>query len=181
MALACVAAAGLVGGDPLWTGFAALTLALAVFPPVRTGDPIALPPWELLALAALPAAVHVAAPGLGGLWLAAATYFAVAALALLLAAELHAFGDPQLSPPFAVGFVAAATMAVAAMWTMGRYASDLFLGTALLPPEDPLMTELVVATAVGVAAGLLFQYYLADVVEGLDGLARVATGEGEST
>lgn len=178
-ALVCVAVAGLVPGDPLWTGFAVVTLALAAVPVVRARDPLAMPPWELLALAALPAVVQVAIPGLGDVWQSAASYLAVAALALLLAAELHAFGDPRLSPPFAVGFVAAATMAVAAVWTMGRYASDLFLGTALLPPEDPLMTELVVATAVGVAAGFLFQYYLADVVEGLDGLAKGGTDGGD--
>lgn len=183
--LACIALTGLAQGDPLWTGFAVVTLALAAVPVVRARDPLAMVPWELLALAALPAVVQVAIPGLGDVWQSAASYVAVAALALLLAAELHAFGDPQLSPPFAVGFVAAATMAVAALWTIGRFASDLFLGTALLPSEEPLMTDLVVATAVGVLAGLVFQVYLTDVVEGLDGLARGSTdgddaGAGES-
>lgn len=175
-ALACVAAAGLVGGDPLWTGFAAVAVALAAVPAVRVRDRFALPPWELLALAALPAAVHAAFADAPDFLLSATTYLGVAALALLFAAQLHAFGEPELSPAFSVAFVTAGTMAAAGVWTVARFASDVALDTTLLPPEDPLMTELVVATAVGVAAGVVFQFYLVDVVDGLDALATGAAG-----
>jgi hypothetical protein len=182
VALTCLLATGVVAAvaaDLQWVAYACGITAFAVVPLVYTGDRLALPPWELLVLAAIPALVYLGFDDAPDLLSSATLYLGVAAMALLFAADLHAFGEADLSPGFAVGFVAAGTMAMAGLWTITRFASDVLLYTTLLPDEDTLMWELVTATGVGVLAGLVFQYYLAAVVDDLDNLA-VAHEEGEA-
>jgi hypothetical protein len=123
-------------------------------------------PWEVLALAALPvlgrslATVRVTSD--------VATYLSVAALALIVAVELHTFTDVSMSPSFAVVFVAIATTATAGVWAVVRWAADLALGTTLLldptlteaAVERGLMLEFVASTVAGVLAGVVFEFYV---------------------
>lgn len=163
--LALVVAESLLDGDLLWAAFTTVLAALAVVPPVAYRDPRVTLPWEVLVLAALP----VIGRSFATLPLtnALATYLSVAAVALLVAVELHTFTRVRMSPGFAVLFVAVATMATAGVWAVARWAADLGLGTAyLLDPalteaeiHTGLMWEFTYSTAAGLAAGGIFEGY----------------------
>ena len=114
-------------------------------------------PWEVLILAALPV--------LGRAFLVAqlgefAAYLAVAALALIVAIELHVFTAVEMNRGFAVGFVVITTMATAGLWALVRWVADLYLETGFLASEAALMWEFVASTAAGVLAGVLFAWYV---------------------
>lgn len=159
VALVLVAAGrSLWGGDLLWTGFAALVAALAVLPAIVARTPWHTLPWEVVAIAALPVLGRAFLSGsfTGEL----ATYLAVAALALIVAVELHVFTAVEMSPGFAVVFVVIATMATAGLWAIVRWIADLYLGTGFLASQEQLMWEFVASTAVGVLAGVTFEWYV---------------------
>lgn len=187
------AAASLAAGDPVWTGFAVAVATVAVLPPALTRDPTAVVPPELLALAALPVvgrAVGAHVPGPSPL-AQAAGYAGVAALGLVIVAELTVFGAVELTRGFAVGFVVMTTMAVAALWAVGRYLAAVTLGTPFTTGQA-LMVDLVTATGVGVLAGVVLDGYLQwrhpasglrpDGTSGIAGESDVLDGdvEGES-
>lgn len=152
-------------GDLLWAGFAAVVLTLALIPAVIYRDPLVMLPWEVLVIAALPIIGRSFATV--PLTSQFATYLSVAALALIIAVELHLFTPVLMTPPFAVLFVVVTTMATAGIWAVTRWSLDLLLGTAfLLDPslteaeiETRLMWEFVYSTAAGLAAGLVFEGY----------------------
>ncbi|WP_226012880.1 hypothetical protein [Halomicrobium salinisoli] len=167
IALVAVAAGtSLFRGDVLWAGFAVVVAGLAVLPPVALREPLAMLPWEVTALAALPvlggAVTRVDMIG------QIATYLAVAAVALIIAVELHVFTTVRMSDSFAVVFVVVATTAAAGVWAVVRWVTDRLLGTTfMLDPElsehaieTALMWEFVASTAAGVVAGLVFTLYV---------------------
>lgn len=155
-------------GDLLWAGFAVVVAVLAVVPAVAFRSTTAMLPWEVLALAALPlfgrTFVVFAGIGTGRV----STYLAVAAVALIVAVELHLFTPVQMSYGFAVFFVVVGTMAAAGIWAVVRWALDVLLGTTfLLQPGVPeavlerrLMLDFVASTAAGVLGGVVFELYL---------------------
>jgi hypothetical protein len=161
-------------GDLLWAGFAAVVGGLALIPAVGHRDPLVMLPWEVLALAALPLIGRAFATV--PLTSRFATYLAVAALALIIAVELHQFSPVQMTPSFAVLFVVVATMATAGVWAVVRWSLDLTLGTTfLLDPalshhviERQLMWEFVFSTAAGLVAGVVFEGYFRRIAR-LDG------------
>ncbi|WP_424016500.1 hypothetical protein ACOZ4N_11400 [Halorientalis pallida] len=162
--LALVAVGGVLAGSILLATLVATVVALALVPPVAYRDRRATLPWELLLIAALPVFGDVFAQP----WLAATPliYVAVAAVALVVAVELHIFTTVRMPPTFAVLFVVVTTMAVAGVWAVGRWLVDLTLGTHfLLDPaltgdeiETRLMWEFVHAAAAGLFAGVLFEW-----------------------
>lgn len=164
-AVGLAAAASLLREDSLWAGFAVVVLLLAVLPPLSTGDRRTTLPWEVLALAVVPLfgrSVAVFAPAV-----LTATYLSVAALALIVAVELHLFTTVRMSDGFAVLFVVVATLAAAGGWAVVRWLVDLALGTGFLLDGRPeaaiehdLMIEFVAATAAGLLAGLVFTLYV---------------------
>ncbi|WP_459191448.1 hypothetical protein [Halosimplex sp. J119] len=160
-ALGAVAVERVIAGVDWWAVVAAMTALTGVVPPVVARDPKEMVAWEVLAVAALPVAV----PSFG-VEPEPAAYVVVAALALLLAVELDAFTDVEMTPDFAVAFVVVLTMAAAGLWVVLRYASDVALGTDLLPGETAVMWELILATAVGVVAGVVFELYVRRVSPG---------------
>ena len=153
-------------GQALWTVFAATLVFLAVLPPLAFRSVEAMLPWEMLLLAALPVAGRLFAtiPATGTL----STYLSVAAVALIVAVELHLFTPVKMTPRFAVVFVSVTTLATAGVWAVVRWVSDLLLGTAfLLDPalskhaiEEALMWEFVASAIAGVGAGLFFAVYM---------------------
>ncbi|WP_129113302.1 hypothetical protein [Halegenticoccus tardaugens] len=156
--------------DPVWAGFVLVVAALAVVPAVAYRDPSAMLPWEVLLLASLPVIGRalIAGQTVGGFALSGrvSTYFAVAAVALIVAVELDVFTPVRMNYSFAVLFVVIATMAAAGVWAIVQWFSDLYLGTSFLldgrPEEEietALMLDFVAATASGVGAGVLFEYY----------------------
>ncbi|GAA0456102.1 hypothetical protein MUK72_13810 [Halococcus dombrowskii] len=154
--VAIVAVVSLVRGQLLWAIFAASVVVLSVLPAVALRSPLVMVPWEVLALAALPTLARAFSPPVSGV----ATYLAVAALALIVAVELHLFTSVEMSYRFAVGFVVIATLAAAGGWAVIRWVADLYLGTGFLSSEDALMWEFVASTVAGVGAGLFFEGYV---------------------
>lgn len=164
--LVTVSVASSVQGDLLWAGFAAVVAVLALLPPVLLFNRSAMLPWEILLLAALPIVGRLFAtlPMTGNL----TTYLSVAAIALILAVELHIFTPVRMTPRFAIVFVAIATMAAAGVWAVVRWVADQLLGTTFLRNpvvsehviEEALMWEFVASTIVGIGAGVVFAYYM---------------------
>ena len=152
-------------GDVLWAGFALVVLVRALVPAFAYHRATVMLPWEVLALAALPLVGEsfTTVPITGQF----VTYLAVAALALVIAVELHVFTPVEMTPGFAVLFVVIATMATAGVWAVVRWVVDVSLGTTfLLDPaltpdeiETQLMWEFVYSTLAGVAAGVIFEVY----------------------
>lgn len=157
---------------PLWAGFALVVVALALVPPLRFRDPTAMLPWEVLGLATLPLVVRVLVEFVA-LRADLVTYTAVAALALVVAVELHLLTTVEMNDRFAVAFVIVTTMAAAGLWAVVRYGSDVLLGTTLLLPpagldaseaalaaaERSLMLEFVASFVAGIGAGVVFEGY----------------------
>lgn len=168
------AVGGLLDGDRLWAGFAVVVAVLAILPPVAFGSPLAMLPWEVTALTALP----LLGRAFGSLPLTTqvATYLSVAAIALVVAAELQLFTTVRMNDAFAIIFVVVATLATAGVWAVARWASDHLLGTSYLDAlgagepaiERALMIEFVASTVAGVAAGVVFAFYVRRFVRHTD-------------
>lgn len=167
-----VAAGNFVTGDVLWAVFAGAVAVLAIIPAVVFRSTRAMLPWEVLVLAALPLLARSIAE-LAALRGDIAAYLSVAALALMVAVELHLLTPVQMNHRFAVAFVVIATMGTAGAWAVIRYAADIYLGTTLLLPdgglaaseaaleavEHALMLEFVASFLAGVVAGIVFEFY----------------------
>lgn len=154
--LALTLAESLLDLDWLWMAFVTTAGTIVLVPPVAYREWQVMLPWELLALVVSP----MLGSGLLGGGLGTFTYYlSVAGLALLVTAELDMFTELEVTHWFAVLFVALATMASAAAWTIVRWNADRLLGTSLLSTNEQLMTEFVWVTAAGFAAGVLFDLY----------------------
>ncbi|WP_128475837.1 hypothetical protein [Halorussus pelagicus] len=155
--LAVVSAEEMLDGHLLWAGFTAFVGALALVPTVAKRDWIVMLPWEVLALAALPIFGRSMAtfPSASRV----ATYLSVAALALIVAVELHAFTTVEMTHWFAVLFVVVATIATSGIWAVVQWLSDIYLGTAFIRSEHRLMWDFVAATVIGGMAGVVFEWY----------------------
>ena len=158
-----------VAGSVVWAAFTGVVALLAVIPAVRFRQPLAMVPWEVLLVAALPVVGRTFLVGfrVGGFTLTGrvTTYLAVAAVALIIAVQLDVFTPVRMNEAFALLFVVVATVAAAGVWAVGQWTADLLLGTSLLldgRPESVIETELmwdfVAATVAGVLAGVLFEY-----------------------
>lgn len=153
-------------GNLLWAGFATVVLVLATLPPASQGDPLVMIPWEVFVLAALPLLGYTF--GVNVAFREVATYLSVAALALLVAVEVHLFTSVEMNYQFALLFVVVATLAFAGLWAVARWLSDLYLGTTLLLDpalsddviEENLMWEFVGSAVAGVLAGVIFEVYV---------------------
>ena len=163
-ALAATAGWSLAQGDVLWAVFGLSSATVTVLPAVWGRDPLRMLPAEVLGILAVLVVLRVV-----GVTEAFAGYGATAALALVLAVEIDVFTRVELTGWFSVPFVAITTAALAAVWGILEYASDLFLGTSMLADTADLMWDLVLATAVGVVAGLVFWAYIHRYHDGLDG------------
>jgi hypothetical protein len=130
--------------------------AVVLAPTAAARDWRAMLPAELVGLALLPILVRAVFGGELGTF---ATYVAIAALALVIAVDLHMFTTLRLTHWFAVAFVVMATLATAAVWTVLRWNLDQRVGTEFLTTNDALMIEWIYVTLAGIAAGLLFDGY----------------------
>lgn len=143
--------------DLLWAGFTAGVVALALVPTLAYRTPRAMLPWEVLIVAILP----VLGRSFATLALTSriATYLSVAAVALIIAVELHVFTPVRMTHGFAVVFTVIATLASAGIWAVVQWLSDSFLGTELIVSNNRLMWGFVWASVAGVAAGIIFVGY----------------------
>lgn len=146
-----------VGWDLVWGGFASAVLLLAVLPAFRFGSSRVMLPWEAIALASLPLLGRFL--GAQSLQHPIAVYGAIAAIALMVAAELVLFTPVRMTPRFAVAFVALTTIASAGVLAVAQWLVERFVGWGVLPGERTVMLGFVAATGTGLAAGLLFDMY----------------------
>lgn len=154
-----------VAGSYRWFSLTGIAIALMVLPAATRRDPYAMPPWGLLVLVAIPV---VEAAVLGETVLSPiAVYLAVAAVALIVAADVHTFTPVRMNRSFAVALVVIATLAVAATWNVTLWVADATLGTAYLVGDrtqdaanHAMMIDFLYATAAGSVAGVLFVAYL---------------------
>lgn len=155
--LLVVVVENLLDGDVLWAGFAAFVAVLTVVPAAAYRDGDVMLPWEVLVLAALPILAKSLATWVYGLRVT--TYLSVAALALIVAVELHAFTTVRMTHWFAILFVVVTTTATAGIWAVVQWLSDGFFGTTFIRSEYLLMWDFVYATLAGVVAGVVFELY----------------------
>ena len=146
-----------ITGDLLWAAFAAGVAVLVILPAVAYRNSLVMPPWEVVGLAALP----VVGRAIASFQLTSnlATYLSVAAIALLVAVELHAFTPVRMTIGFAVLFVVVTTMATAGVWAVVRWLSDVWLGNGFIESERAVMWEFVNSTGAGVVGGVVFEFY----------------------
>lgn len=168
--IALVVIESAVTGDYLWAIFAVVVGLIAVTPALATGRRWEMPPWEIVLLAGLPVVGRAVATL--QITSTVATYLSIAALALLIAVNLHTFTDVEMSVGFAVLFVVVATLGAAGLWAVLRWLSDVYLSTELLlvPDEngvvdrelieERLMWEFVASGVAGLVAGLFFEGYI---------------------
>lgn len=152
--LALVAVTDVATGEWFWAVFSICLIAVALVPVIVSADLSVIVSWEALLLATLPITAQIVDGFAGPM-----TYVSVATLALLIAVQLVTFSETRMPPWFAVSFVVMTTMTVAAIWAVVQFHADVLLGTSFIPGRKELMWDLVGATAAGLAAGLVFEFY----------------------
>jgi hypothetical protein len=152
--VAAAAVGSFLAGELLWGGLVLLVATVVSLPAVVTGDPFGMVPWPLPFLAA--AAVVL---GGAGFLPDVAGYVVIGSLALVLVVELDVYTGIELSRRFAVVFATMTTMALQALWIIGQFYSDRWLGTAFLQSQTELQWDIVYVTAVGVVLGVLAELY----------------------
>lgn len=159
-----VAAIGAIGASELvtdsgflWATFAAVLVGLALLPPIAFRSSLAMLPWEVLLLAALPVlGMAVGADRLTGHF---AAYLSVAAIALVIVVELQSFTSVRMTPGFAIVLVVVATLAAAGLWALLRWSASQLLGIPFLSDHDAVMWEFVYSAVAGLGAGVVFELY----------------------
>jgi len=155
--LGVVAASGvqsLLAERYLWAAFEGGFVVVAALPALARRDWRVLVPWPLPAVGA----ASVLAQSLG-LQQELSAYTAVAALALVVVAELDVYTEVEMTRRFAVAFAALTTMAVQGVWTILRYYSDRLLGTNYVVSQADLQWDFVLVTLVAVVVGAAFELY----------------------
>jgi hypothetical protein len=141
-------------GEPDWALFTTLLVAVIVTVPLATRNPAVTIPAELVAVAALPIGIRAA-----GALPQLTPFVAAAAVAMLVAVVLDAFSSLSMTPRFVAVFVVITTMAAAGIWAVGAFVADTVTGTSFVGGKTELMWDLVVATAVGIGAGVFLDVY----------------------
>lgn len=143
----------------LTSGVFALAVAgIAVLPAIAHRNPQLMVPWEIVALAALPV--------LGRLFAgfpvteALATYLAVAALALIVAVELHVFTTVRMTIGFAIVSVVMFTTAAAGAWAVLQYGAHVLLDTGFDYTNEELMLEFIYSILAGCLAAVVYEFYV---------------------
>lgn len=157
VSIAAVLVESILSLDILWIIFSGLMLAVILLPVIAYRDLRVMLPWELVLIGSIPVIVRTLNISL--LSNEVATYFAMAALALIIAVELHIFTKIKFNHTFAVGFTVVGTLALAGIWSVLRYNMDVYMGTSFLTTNEALMEEFINATAAGILSGILFDTY----------------------
>ncbi|MFQ3307975.1 MAG: hypothetical protein ACI977_000190 [Candidatus Nanohaloarchaea archaeon] len=143
--------------DLLWMMFSGLSMAVILIPPVAHRNPRVMLPWEVLIIAAMPIIVRTFQ--ISALANEVATYVSLAALALIIAVEIHVFTSVRFNHSFAIGFTVVSTLAIAGIWALIRYQMDIYLGTGFLSTNEALMKEFINVMIAGLFAGTIFDVY----------------------
>jgi hypothetical protein len=154
-----------LAGDYRWLFFVGIAVLLLVLPAAVLRTPDAMPPGELLVVIVLPVAD---AALLGETVISpVAVYLAVAAVALVVAVDVHTFTAVRMNRLFAVALVVITTLAVGAVWNITLWVADLSLGTSYLvggrtqdAANYEMMVDFLYAATAGALAGGLFTAYV---------------------
>lgn len=141
-------------GDRLWAVFEAAFVGIAALPALASRDWRVLVPWPLLAVGALAVVGQTL-----GFHEELTAYTAVAAFALVGVAELEAYTRVEMSRRFTIAFAAMTTMAVQAVWTVGRFAADRALGTDYVAGQASVQWDFLFVTVVAAVVGVAFELY----------------------
>ena len=154
----------------LWGSLAVLTISVVALPAVVTSRLTAMVSWPIPFVAAVAMVLHAfeLSPDVTG-------YVAIGTIALMLVVELDVYTEVELSRRFAVVFATMTTMSLQAFWIIAQYYSDQWLGTAFLRSQTELQWDIVYVTAVGIALGVLAEWYF-DQFEPVGSFERPPTG-----
>ena len=144
-------------GSLTWSVYTLLIVLLVLLPVMRTKNLTDMVPFEVLLLLAVPFTLKGIEIGI----VASHTlnYISASAIALLLIVELDTFTSFKTNYWFSVYLIMLTTAAVAGLWAVIRWISDIYLGTALIVSENILMWEFAGAAIAGLLAGKLFGIY----------------------
>ncbi|MFC4436438.1 MULTISPECIES: hypothetical protein [Natrialbaceae] len=170
--LAVLAVTHGLDGSYRWFVFTGFAVLIVLAPAVAFRDPLVMPPWELLVFVLVPVAD---ATILGESPLTTvAVYIAVAAIALVVAVEIHRFTPVRMNHTFAVVLVVLTTLAVAGAWNVAQWLSDAALGTAYVldgrsqdAANRAMMIDFAYAAVAGLLAGVVFDRYFRGHTEGV--------------
>lgn len=140
-----------------WSIYALLIVLLIFFPMMRSQQLTDIVPFEVLFLLAIPFTLKGIEFGLVGSH--TLNYLSAATVALLIIVELDTFTSFKTNHWFSVYLVMLTTAAIAGLWAVMRWFSDIYLGTSLIVSENLLMWEFAAATLAGLVAGKLFGFY----------------------
>ncbi|XGI84286.1 hypothetical protein ACEU6E_03285 [Halorutilales archaeon Cl-col2-1] len=152
-----VASVSLLRGELLWSGLVLAVAVVSVYPSVRYRNVSAVIHWKILLLALLPVVGQTV--GAPFLTTRLGTYISVAAVALIVVAEIRVFTSTKIPDYLTAVLVAVATVASAGIWGVVSWLSDVYLGTSMVPTEEDLMWGFVTATAAGLVAGVSLTFY----------------------
>ncbi len=143
--------------DLSWVLFTGILLIILTYPLRKTRSFTTMLPWELLLVTAIP--VMGRALQWSFLTNQIALYFSFAAIALVIAVELHVFTKVKMTSGFSILFVILSTLAVAGFWSVILWFMDINLGTSFIFDNRALMLDLFGALIGGIVGGFLFEFY----------------------
>jgi len=151
----------------IWIFFGVLAITLYVTPMLRFRTPFKVPPWEIVLLMLVPAAIHVSQGDqpLGsytGLWrdvYAIAVSLGLATLGFLMVAELEMYTSLDMNRPFAALFVVMFTMAVAGVSMVVVYIADKLYNQESLSTNGVVMGFFIYTFMVGIIMAVAYDLY----------------------
>lgn len=144
-------------GSLTWSLYSLSIVLLVFLPVIKSRKFEDMVPFEVLVLLAIPFTLK--GMELGFIGSHTLNYLSASTVALLLIVELDTFTSFKTNYWFSVYLVTLTTMAVAGLWAVARWLSDIYLETAFIASESSLMWEFAAASVTGVAAGQLFGLY----------------------
>jgi len=146
-----------LSGGITWSLYGLSVLALILGPWLFLGDRERVVPFESLLLVAIPFTVKGLELGFVGSH--TLNYISASAIALLVVTELDTYTSFKTTYRFSIALVTLSTLAVAGFWAVGRWLSDIYLGTSFITSEHALMWEFVAAGIAGLVSSQLFTFY----------------------
>lgn len=144
-------------GNLMWSIYTFSIFLLVILPVFRSRKLTEMVPFEVLFLLVIPFTLKGIEFGLVGSH--TLNYLSASTVALLVIVELDTFTPFKTNRWFAVYLVMLTTAAIAGLWAVLRWFSDIYLGTHLIVSEDLLMWEFAAATLAGLVAGKIFGVY----------------------
>lgn len=144
-------------GSITWSIYTLLIVLMVFLPVMRSQEITDMVPFEVLFLLAIPFTLKGIEFGLIGSH--TLNYLSASAIALLIIVELDTFTSFKTTHWFSVYLVMLTTAAIAGLWAVIRWFSDIYLGTSFIVSENLLMWEFAGATLAGLVAGQLFGFY----------------------